>query len=94
MPHQAIRSGTRSTSGIRTVEELYLFGADHPDTWVDISEFIDRKRDAIMSHLSQAERGNEVAAQLLAWNRTLGQERGVSYAESFKVLRPHCEICR
>lgn len=76
------------------VDELYLFGTDRPDTWIDISDFVEKKREAIRCHESQVGRGEEVEERLLAWSRTLGQERGLAFAEAFKVLRPHCEICR
>ena len=76
------------------VDEIYLFGTEKPDTWVDISAFVQKKREAIRCHDSQVARGDEVEEQLLAWNQALGQQRGLPYAEVFKVLRPHCEICR
>jgi LmbE family N-acetylglucosaminyl deacetylase len=76
------------------VDDLYLFGTDRPDTWVDISPFVEKKREAIRCHRSQVARGSKVEERLLDWNRNLGQQYGVPHAEVFKVLRPHCEICR
>lgn len=76
------------------VDEVYLFGTDNPDTWVDVSDFVERKREAIRCHESQVTRGDQVDEQLLAWNQTLGRQHNGGYAEIFKVLRPHCEICR
>jgi len=86
--------GSDETPPPHRVEELYLFGTDKPDTWVDITEFVEKKRKAIRCHESQVDRGDGVEEQLLSWNQTLGEQYGAPYAEVFKVLRPHCEICR
>jgi len=83
--------------GIRPhrIEEIYFFGTDSPDVWVDISDTFPRKIQAISQHLSQV--GNtiaEIEKEVGDWNRHLGEGRGFTHAEAFKVLRPHCEICR
>lgn len=76
------------------VEEVYLFGTDSPDLWVDITPTFSRKMEAIARHASQIANIAEVATEVSSWNRYLGEGRGFAYAEAFKVLRPHCEICR
>ncbi len=76
------------------VEEIYLFGTDNPDTWMDISSAFPRKMQAISQHTSQVTSINEIEKEIGNWNRHLGENRGFTYAEAFKVLRPHCEICR
>lgn len=76
------------------VEEVYLFGTDNPDCWVDITETFPTKIKAIAQHTSQMTSIDDLEEQIGAWNRTLGEPEGFTFAEAFKVLRPHCEICR
>ena len=77
------------------VEEVYLFGTDFPDVWVDITGTFERKMQAISQHSSQvAGIGAEVEREVTDRNRHLGESKGYTYAKAFKLLRPHCEICR
>lgn len=87
---EQLRDGLRP----HRVEEIYLFGTDNPDAWVDISNAFPRKMQAISQHTSQVTSINEIEKEIGNWNRHLGENRGFTYAEAFKVLRPHCEICR
>ena len=83
--------------GLQThrVEEVYLFGTDSPDVWVDITETFHRKMQAISQHSSQvADIAAEVEKEVSDRNRLLGESKGYTYAEAFKMLLPHCEICR
>jgi len=73
------------------VKEVYLFGAEEPDTWVDITATFERKLAAIACHRSQVERLPELMESLHRCNRDYGQQCGCAYAEAFKVLRPFCD---
>lgn len=80
--------------GRHRVEKVYLFGTDYPDVWVDITETFQRKMQAISQHSSQvAGITAEVEKEVTDPNRHLSESKGYIYAEAFKVLRPHCEIC-
>lgn len=67
--------------------ELWLAGTLEPDTWVDISETLQVKADALMCHESQLDEPGE-------WLRRVVKERaeadgkaaGVTYAEGFRRL--------
>jgi len=72
-------------------EEVWLFGTDQPDEWVDITETFHRKMEAIRSHHSQVDQRWEVVEQMSRCNRDFGAACGCAYAEAFKVLRPFCE---
>lgn len=61
---------------------------------MDISDTFDRKVEAIARHVSQVSDISEIEKEIGDWNRFLGERQGFSYAKAFKVLRPHCEICR
>ena len=74
------------------VEEVYLFGAEEPDTWMDITATLERKLAAIACHRSQVERMPHLAEDVRRCNADYGQQGGSAYGEAFKVLRPFCDI--
>ena len=73
------------------VPEAYLFGAEQPDTWVDISSTIERKLEAIACHRSQMSRVSTLMDDLRVCNANYGKQGGSAYAEAFKILRPFCD---
>jgi len=69
-----------------TVIQLYLWGSGEPDFFVDVSDSVDCKVDALKEHASQFsdfERVTQFAKERL---HKTGQEHGVEYAESFKRI--------
>jgi LmbE family N-acetylglucosaminyl deacetylase len=70
------------------VREIYLFGSEEPDTFVDITETIELKIAALKAHRSQV-RPDYADARLREWNAEVGRQHGVPYAEEFRriVLR-------
>lgn len=68
------------------VKELYVVGAPNLNHWVDISDTLERKIEALMEHASQfIGRSNEVAQRVREQRATIGQKYGVSYAEEFHL---------
>jgi len=69
------------------VTSAYLSGTLEPNVWVDVSEFIDAKAEALLCHRSQVGEPGE-------WLRTVvrqraeeaGRQAGVRYAEGFRRL--------
>jgi LmbE family N-acetylglucosaminyl deacetylase len=76
------------------VEEIYLFGTDQPDIWIDISNTIERKIEAIRQHSTQLTDPDQIVRHVREWNRHVGQAKGFDYAEAFKLIQPQCAICR
>jgi LmbE family N-acetylglucosaminyl deacetylase len=66
------------------VPNLWL-GAAEPDTFVDITETIDRKLAALAEHVSQV--GEDAAKWVRERAAELGEGQGYAYAEGFKALR-------
>ncbi len=68
------------------VAELWLFGAQYPDLYVDISETLDLKIAALAAHQSQIHDIEELAQRVRERAAEIGAERGLRYAEAFKVI--------
>ena len=73
------------------VEEVYLFGADEPDTWVDVTTTFEQKLAAIACHGSRVDKTPHLAEDVRRCNVDYGRQGGLVYAEAFKVLCPFCE---
>jgi LmbE family N-acetylglucosaminyl deacetylase len=70
----------------RPVNELLLAGSDSADYFVDISDFVERKVDAILCHRSQVSTRDR--EEMLKRYRSQGRRRGRSgNFESFKRVR-------
>lgn len=69
------------------VAELWLFGAEYPDLFVDISQTIDQKIAALCAHRSQIRDSDELAQRVRARAAEVGAPRGLAAAEAFKVIR-------
>lgn len=73
------------------VPEVCLFGAEEPDTWVDVTATFEQKMAAIECHTSQVENVRELAQQMSRCAREYGEQSDATYAEAFTVLRPFCD---
>lgn len=67
------------------VKRLYIHGTDKPDTWVDISATLEVKIRALQQHASQVPL-EEVGKWLTTWAEEEAKDKGMKYAESFKVM--------
>jgi LmbE family N-acetylglucosaminyl deacetylase len=72
------------------VRQILIASPVQPDTWVDISETLDIRVEALRQHRSQLdlERGDFVG-MVRQWAIDAGAEVGLPYAESFmRIVRP------
>lgn len=70
------------------VQTVYLSGTLEPDAWVDITDTIDRKAEALLCHESQLGEGGEWLRQVVRQRAEEGgRQAGVAYAEGFRLLR-------
>ncbi|MCL7452237.1 MAG: PIG-L family deacetylase [Anaerolineae bacterium] len=67
------------------VHQVYVYGNDHSNVWVDISETIDTKIAALREHASQLEDWDPTD-RIKEWSAEAGQEQGMGYAERFRVI--------
>lgn len=70
------------------VDAVYLSGTLETDAWVDISDVVDRKAEALMCHESQLGEPGEWLRQVVRQRaEEAGRQAGVAYAEGFRLLR-------
>jgi len=67
------------------VTELFLDLTLQPNTFVNISETIEQKIEALLCHKSQL--GENEAKMVREWSAESGKEAGCAYAERFRVMR-------
>jgi len=68
------------------VKRLYLSSSHTPNTWVDISETLPVKIEALKKHASQL--GDwDPTEEMQTWASETGKEKGTAYAEAFKVMK-------
>ena len=67
------------------VKRLYIHGSEKSDTWVHISETIDIKIEALKKHVSQSDT-HDVDKWIRDWAKEEGKEKGLEFAEAYKVM--------
>jgi LmbE family N-acetylglucosaminyl deacetylase len=72
------------------VRQILVASTLDPDTWVDISETIDLKIEALRQHVSQFDGRRDYVEVVRRWAVDTGAVVGLAYAESFmQIYRPH-----
>jgi len=69
-----------------TVNRIYFFGTADPNTWIDISETIETKIEALRAHKSQVAEFEDIGAWVKERFGQFGKAKGVAYAETFRHL--------
>lgn len=67
------------------VRRLYIHGTEKPNTWIDITETMDIKIKALQQHVSQID-PNEVGKWMTDWATEEAGDKGMKYAESYRVM--------
>lgn len=67
------------------VRQLYVHGNDQANEWVDVTETIDLKIEALKQHASQL--GDWDPTEMVKeWSAEVGKEKGLAFAESYRVI--------
>jgi LmbE family N-acetylglucosaminyl deacetylase len=66
--------------------QVYFFGSDNADHFVEIGDTIDKKIEALGQHHSQLDRIEGWQDRVRMWANKAGERIGVEYAEGFKKL--------
>ena len=69
------------------VGEIWFYGAEKPDHYVDTSDTFDRKIAALKRHESQVGAATELEARMRERAEEVGKEGGLPMAEAFKVVK-------
>jgi LmbE family N-acetylglucosaminyl deacetylase len=69
------------------VRHILVASSNHPDTWVDISETLDLKVEALRKHVSQLDGRRDYEGMIYQWAVTTGAEVGIPYAEAYMQIR-------
>jgi LmbE family N-acetylglucosaminyl deacetylase len=73
------------TGAPHRVRQVYVYGTDKSNIWVDIADTIELKIAALKEHDSQM--GDwDPDETIRAWNGEVGQEKGLAYAEKYRVI--------
>jgi LmbE family N-acetylglucosaminyl deacetylase len=67
--------------------EMWFFGAEHPDLYVDITETFDRKIDSLKAHVTQVGDGEKLAERLGERAREVADGQPFELAEAYKVVK-------
>ena len=68
------------------VAELYFYGPDEPDTFVDITDTMSLKIKSVMAHVCQMGNGRDVKKWMQQRAAETGKKANVKYAEGFRRL--------
>lgn len=69
------------------VAELWLFGAEYPDTYIDISDTLEAKIHALRAHISQVGEAKDLEERVRQRAAEVGEPQGIPLAEAFKVIK-------
>lgn len=69
------------------VAELWLYGSESPDKFIDVSQTLHRKVHALKAHESQVGTAETLEERMRDRAREVGKAGGLEMAEAFKVIR-------
>ncbi|MEX2184965.1 MAG: PIG-L deacetylase family protein [Chloroflexota bacterium] len=76
----------RAGLAAHVVRRLYLFWSNRPNVWVDITDSLQRKLDALAQHRSQIRDPERLGARIREWAAEEGEPVGVAAAEALRVV--------
>lgn len=68
------------------IEEVWFYGTDRPNLYIDVSHTIEKKIDALRCHESQIKDMDELRSYLLARAQAAGKKKKMASAEEFRRL--------
>jgi len=67
--------------------EIWYFGSDQPDVYIDITDTFDDKVNALLAHKSQVGEGENLAERLRERSADLAKDQSFELAEAFKAIQ-------
>ena len=68
------------------VGDIYLWGSEEPDTFVEIGDTLEQKMSTLLKHASQITDPERAREWIPNHAKTMGERAGLSYAEGFRVI--------
>ncbi len=81
-PHHIVKEGLEP----HNIREVYFYGTDYPNVWIDISSVINKKIKALLCHKSQVGNRQNFEEFIKERHANIGKEKGMKYAECFRRL--------
>lgn len=69
------------------VAEVYLFWADEPDHWEDVTESIETRIAALRHHASQVREPEKLEERIKKWTSDTAKDKEMDHAEAFKRIK-------
>ncbi|MDQ3654157.1 MAG: PIG-L family deacetylase [Chloroflexota bacterium] len=67
--------------------EIWYFGSDSPDIYIDITDTFDDKIDALRAHQTQVGEAKELPDRLRGFSSDIAKDQPFELAEAFKVIK-------
>lgn len=67
--------------------EIWYFGTDSPDIYVDITDTFDDKINALRAHVTQVGEAKELADRLRGFSAETAKDQDFELAEAFKIIK-------
>ena len=76
-------------AGLETwkVAEIWFFGAEHPDRYVDVTATFERKIEALKAHETQVGKSGDWVERVAERMREVARDKPFELAEAFKVVQ-------
>jgi LmbE family N-acetylglucosaminyl deacetylase len=68
------------------VRRLYLFWSNRADTWVDVTDTLARRIDALRCHVTQLRHPERLDERMRTWAAREGAPIGARYGEAFRLV--------
>ncbi len=68
------------------IKEAWFYATNNPNVFVDISETIDKKLEALKQHKSQITDFKDIEQRIKSWARKFGKKAKMKYAEGFRKV--------
>ncbi|MDO8435874.1 MAG: PIG-L deacetylase family protein [bacterium] len=69
------------------IKEIWFFATEKPNKFIDITQTIDKKIEALSQHSSQIADLKAIENKVRAWSKIAGKKKGYRYAEFFRMLK-------
>lgn len=67
--------------------EIWYFGTDKPDIYIDITDTFDDKINALKAHVTQVGEGTELAERMRGFSAETAKDQDFELAEGYKVVK-------